>query len=182
MANGMTMVVSETPIAPIDITALVVPQTSTNQMMGVTGGVMPNFGGTITVGGNISTSLLPPAPNQPTVSVNGLEYKQRAKTGTFVNPQTNQTETYEVYSVFPENTGQGTTYIDDVIYKQNNIPFSDTETALTRISQSNVDGAQRQSRNQVRFTYPSISRTGDSGNIRTISSGISVRYVYPTVK
>lgn len=173
----MTMVLSE---APVDMTALVIPQTSTDQMVGVTGGVMPNFGGPIIVGGNISTSLLPPAPSQPTVSINGLQYKQRAKTGTFLNPQTNRTETYEIYSAFPENAGQGTTYIDSVIYQQNNIPYADTETVITRMRES-PESSQRQSTNKVKFAYPSVPKVESSQNTRVSSISTSVKYVYPTV-
>lgn len=136
---------------------------------GMTGGSMPTAGGKIIVGGNISTSLLKQAPPQPTVSINGLEYKQSAKNGS-------------IYNIFPEYFGaSGDTYIDGVIYKQNNIPYGETETIISRRTQTSSPN-QRQPLNRVKFAYPSVQRAESSLNNRTMSVSTPVKYVYPSVK
>lgn len=147
---------------------------------GLTGGSMPTTGNKIIVGGNTSAILLKPAPLQPTVSINGLEYKQIPNQATITDVEKKETKTYQIFSIFPENAGSGTTYIDSVIYRQNNIPYADTETVITRMRES-PESSQRQATNKVKFAYPSVPKVESSQTTRVSSISTSVKYVYPTV-
>jgi hypothetical protein len=137
---------------------------------GLTGGQMPS--GVLIVGQNLSVSQLKDALPQPTVQINGVEFKQNPKKTSFKS-EDGTNNIIETFNVFPESTSRGTTDINSLLYSQQSVNRS--------VNYFSRNGFPISSRFVIQS--PKSSRSSES-SINSISSNSSLqnRFVLPNTK
>lgn len=178
----MTMVLSE---SPVDMTALVIPQTPTDQMMGVTGGVMPNFGGSMSDGtvflNNTSTKQfediskfpleMSSSPNYIFAKILSLDFENKSykNLNDYLSVNTQSTNELNMNGMVSPNQ---INFTPDMSINQN---------ANLR-AQENFGTPIILVTPEVRFSYPAISQVQNgtpSNSITTPKFGSDVKFVYP---
>ena len=137
---------------------------------GLTGGQMSS--GVLVVGQNLSVSQLKDAPPQPTVEINGVEFKQNPEKTSFKS-EDGKTNIVETFNVFPESTSRGTTDINSLLYSQHSVN--------TSVNYFSRNGFPIPSRfvipNTKLSTLSSIQPTRPVTNAFSASSNFKNRYV-----
>jgi hypothetical protein len=173
MANGMTigMTGGVMPVASVETATI------TNNRIGTTNGSLNS--GVLIVGSNLSVSQLGEAPQEPTVEINGVEFKQSPKKTSFKN-ETGKIYNVETYNVFPESTSRGTTSINSVLYSGKNVT-----TFSNQLDQRLADSINRISTltsKPTRYAYPSPKFVRGVERQNVISVNFVNRYTYPSAK
>jgi hypothetical protein len=157
--------------------ASVETSTITNNRIGSTNNSLNS--GVLIVGSNLSASQLEEAPQEPTVEINGVEFKQSPKKTSFKD-ETGKTYNVEIYNVFPESTLRGTTSIDSVLYSGRNVT-----TFSNQLNERLADSINRISTltsKPTRYAYPSPTFVRGVERQNTVSVNFVNRYTYPSVK
>jgi hypothetical protein len=173
MANGMTigMTGGVMPVASVETATI------TDNRIGTTNGSLDS--GVLIVGSNLSASQLGEAPPEPTVEINGVEFKQSPKKTSFKD-ETGKTYNVEIYNVFPESTLRGTTSINSVLYNGRNV-----NTFSNQSNQTPSDSINRISTltsKPTRYAYPSPTFVRSVQRQNVISVNFVNRYTYPSAK
>ena len=171
MTIGMTGGVM--PVASVETATI------TDNRIGTTNGSLDS--GVLIVGSNLSASQLGEAPQEPTVEINGVEFKQSPKKTVFRNTETGQSYNIEYVYMFPESISpQSTTFIDSVLYSdrsgttfsyQSNQRFTDSINRVSTLTSK-----------PTRYAYPSPTFVRGVERQNVISVNFVNRYAYPSAK
>jgi hypothetical protein len=163
----------------IGMTGGVMPSTITDNRIGTTNGSLNSD--VLIVGSNLSASQLEEAPQEPTVEINGVEFKQSPKKTVFRNTETGQSYNIEYVYMFPESISpQSTTFIDSVLYSdrsgttfsyQSNQRLTDSINRLSTLTSK-----------PTRYAYPSPTFVRGVERQNVISVNFVNRYTYPSAK